>query len=150
MGSVMSSASPVLPIETESYPHVDGDGNFLTDEAGNILTTAHLSALGAVAVDVGTGDAMTSTAPSLNTGDTPMISADGLQSDGHFLRTADGNLLTDEEGNFITPDGNVIKPEEAHKILASQEAAAAELANASETSSGEVLQAAEDANRPAS
>ena len=120
----------------------DGDGNFLTDEAGNILTTAHLSALGAVAVDVGTGDAMTSAAPSLNTGDTPMISADGLQSDGHFLRTADGNLLTDEEGNFITPDGNVIKPEEAHKILASQEAAAAELASASETSSGEVLQAA--------
>ena len=29
MGSMMSSASPVLPIETESYPHVDGDGNFM-------------------------------------------------------------------------------------------------------------------------
>ena len=119
----------------------DGDGNFLTDEAGNILTTAHLSALGAVAVDVGSGEAITSAAPSLTSGDTPMISADGLQSDGHFLRTADGNLLTDEEGNFITPDGNVIKPEEAHKILASQEAAA-ELASASEASSGEVLQTA--------
>ena len=117
----------------------DGDGNFLTDEAGNILTTAHLSALGAVAVN--TGETMTSVAPSLNSGDTPMISADGLQSDGHFLRTAEGNLLTDEEGNFITPDGNVIKPEEAHKILASQEAAA-ELVNASEASSGEVLQSA--------
>ena len=117
----------------------DGDGNFLTDEAGNILTTAHLSALGAVAVN--TGETMTSVAPSLNSGDTPMISADGLQSDGHFLRTAEGNLLTDEEGNFITPDGNVIKPEEAHKILASQEAAA-ELVNASEASSGEVLQTA--------
>ena len=117
----------------------DADGNFLTDEAGNILTTAHLSALGAVAS--GTGETLTSSAPSLNSGDTPIISADGLQSDGHFLRTADGNLLTDEEGNFITPDGNVIKPEEAHKILASQEAAA-ELVNVGDASSGEVLQSA--------
>merc|ERR1719270_549219 len=58
-----------------------------------------------------------------------------ITSDGAFLRTADGNLLTDEEGNFIAADGNIMKPEDAHKLLeaANQEAVFDETSAASAT-----------------
>ena len=34
MGSKMSSSSPVLQIDTESYPHVDEGGNFMAYKEG--------------------------------------------------------------------------------------------------------------------
>ena len=41
-----------------------------------------------------------------------------IASDGTFIRTADGNILTDLNGNFVTANGNIIKPEDAQRLLA--------------------------------